>query len=139
MNSLSFKELVDKYALKDEATFNIKIKEILDILKLNSTGIYLRDDKFTTTAGKVNLHPTKKTHWVMFSNQKVFDSYGCPPPENIIKQIKNGPYSEYQSQKNDSYCAAYCLYVLYLTKIITFKNAVLNLFYQNLWILNEER
>ena len=91
MNYLSFKELVDKYALKDEANFNLKLKEILHILKLNSTGIYLRDDKFTTTAGKVNLPPTKRTHWVMFSNQKYFDSYGYPPTENIIKQIKNGP------------------------------------------------
>ena len=36
-----------------------------------------------------------------------------------MKQIKNGLYSEYQIQKNDSYCVAYCLYVFYITKIIT--------------------
>ena len=39
---LSFKEFVEKYRLKNEATSNVKIKEILDILKLNSTGIYMR-------------------------------------------------------------------------------------------------
>ena len=93
-------------------------------------GIYISDDKFTTTSGIVNLHPTKGTHWVMFVNEFYFDSYGCPPPTNILNHIKKGIYSEYQIQKNDSYCAAYCVYVSYLTKIIGFKNAVLNLYYQ---------
>ena len=118
---LSFKEFVEKYGLRNEATSNVKIKEILDILKLNSTGIYMRDDKFTTPSGIVNLHPTKGTHCVMFVNEYYFDS--CPPPLNIMSFIKNGFYSEYQIQSNDSYCAAYCLYVLYLTNIIDFKNA----------------
>ena len=143
MNYLSFQEFVEKYGLKNEAISNVKIKEILDtlrafrILKLNSTGIYMRDDKFTTTAGILNLHPTKGTHWVMFSDKFYFDSYGCPPPTNIIKHINTqsafgkGIHSEYQNQKDDSYCAAYCLYVLYLTQIIGFQNAVLNLYYQN--------
>ena len=54
---------------------------------------------------------------------------------NITKQIKTqsafggGIYSEYQIQKVDSYCAAYCLYILYLSQVIGFKNAVLNLYY----------
>ena len=96
MNFLSFQEVVEKYGLKNEATSNIKIKEILDILKLNSTGIYMRDDKFTTPLGKDNLHSTKGTHWVMFSDKFYFDSYGCQTPVNIMKQIKNGLYSEYQ-------------------------------------------
>ena len=138
---ISFKEFVDKYGLKDEATSNVKIKEIIDILKINC-GIYMRDDKFTTKSEIVNLHPTKGTHWVLFTEGTegtpcasrtgnfYFDSYGCPPPVNIIKQIGKGQYSEYQIQKDDSYCAAYCLYVLYLTQIIGFKNAVLNLYYQ---------
>ena len=90
----------------------------------------MRDNKFNTTSGIVNLHPTKGTHWVMYKNQNYFDSYGCPPPTNILNHIKNGIYSEYQIQTNDSYCAAYCLYVLYLTNIIVFKNAVLKLYYQ---------
>ena len=34
--------------------------------------------------------------------------------------------------KNDSFCASYCLYIIYLTKVlgIDFKSAVLNLYYQ---------
>ena len=137
MNYLSFKEFVNKYGLKNEATSNVQIKEILKLMN-TSCGIYMRDDKFITTSGIVNLHPTKGTHWVMFTesasgtNQNYFDSYGCPPPLNITKQSNNGFYSEYRFQKDDSYCAAYCFYVLYLTQIIGFKNAVLNLYYQNL-------
>ena len=71
----------------------------------------------------------------MYTNKNYFDSYGRPPPVNITKQIitqsafVGGIYSEYQIQKDDSYCAAYCLYVLYLTQIIGFTNAVLNLYY----------
>ena len=35
-------------------------------------------------------------------------------------------------QKNDSYCAKFCLCILYLTKVvgIDFKPVVLNLYYQ---------
>ena len=131
MNYLSFKEFVNKYGFKNDATSNVEIKEILKLMN-TCCGIYMRDDKFITTSGIVNLHPTKGTHWVMFTNQNYFDSYGCPPPLNITKQINIGIYSEYQIQKDDSYCAAYCLYVLYLTQIIGFKNAVLNLYYQTL-------
>ena len=97
MNYLSFKEFVEKYGLKNEANSNVKLKEILDRLgassKLNiPCGIYMRDDKFNTTCGIVNLHPSVGTHWVMFTNQNYFDSYGCPPPTNILNHIKNGIY-----------------------------------------------
>ena len=105
-------------SLKNETTTNEKIKEILDILKLNSIEIYMRDDEFTTPSGIVNLHPTKGTHCVMFSDKFYFDPYDCPPPVNIMKQIKNGLYLEYQIQKNDSYCAAFCLYILHITRIM---------------------
>ena len=35
-------------------------------------------------------------------------------------------------KKIDSFCASYCLYIIYLTKIVgnDFKSAVLNLYYQ---------
>ena len=88
MNYLSFKEFVEKYGLKNEATSNVKMKEILDILKLNSTGSYMRDAKFRTDSGIVNLHPTKGTQWVMFVTEFYFDSYGCPPPTSIPNHIK---------------------------------------------------
>ena len=50
----------------------------------------------------------------------------------IIKRNGYCIYSEYQIQKNDSYCASYYLYLVYMTKVlgIDFKSAVLNLYYQ---------
>ena len=38
-------------------------------MNITDCGIYMRDDKFTTTSGIINLYPTKGTHWVMFVNE----------------------------------------------------------------------
>ena len=92
----------------------------------------MRDDTFYTKSGIVNIQPAKGTHWVMFINEYYFDSYGCPPPMTVINHINKGNYSENQIQKNDSYCAAYCSYGLYLTNIIGFKKAGLNFYYHSL-------
>ena len=134
---MSFNDFVHKHNLKNKATSNIKIYEVLKKIGLDSkVGIYLRDGSFSRDIGIVNLHPLKGTHWVSYSNENYFDSYGCAPPKKLSKFIikRNGYclYSEYQIQKNDSFCASYCLYIIYLTKIvgIDFKSAVLNLYYQ---------
>ena len=52
----------------------------------------------------------------------------------IIKRNGYCLYSEYQIQKDDSYCASYCFYIIYLIKVlgIDFKSAVLNLYYQRI-------
>ena len=133
---MSFNEFVCKYNLKNKATSNIKIQHVLSSLSLNDVAIYLRDGPFESNIGFVNLHPSKSTHWVCYINENYFDSYGCVPPKKLSKFIikRNGYclYSEYQIQKSDSYCASYCLYIIYLTKVlgIDFKSAVLNLYYQ---------
>ena len=133
---MTFNDFIKKYKLKNEATSNIKIQQVLSSLSLNDVGIYLRDGPFESDIGIVNLHPSKGTHWVTYINENYFDSYGCVSPKKLSKFIKkrNGYclYSEYQIQKNDSLCASYCLYIIYLTKIvgIDFKFAVLDLYYQ---------
>ena len=50
----------------------------------------------------------------------------------IIKRNGYCLYSEYQIQKYDTFCASYCLYIIYLTKVLgyDFKSAVLTLYYQ---------
>ena len=101
-------------------------------------GIYLRDGPFESDIGIGNLHPSKGTHWVCYINENYFDSYGCPPPKKlskiIIKRNKDCLDSEYQIQKNGSFFASYCLYIIYLTKVMgfDFKSVVLNLYYQML-------
>ena len=133
---IKFNELIKKYNLKNKATSNIKIQQVLDSIGLNNVGIFLRDEVFEFDIGIVNFHPSKGTHWVCFINENYFDSYGCVPPKKlsyfIIKRNGFCLYSEYQIQKNDSFCASYCLYIIYLTKVlgIDFKSAVLNLYYQ---------
>ena len=133
---MTFNDFVRKYDLKNEATSNIKIQQVLSSLSLNDIGIYLRDGPFESDIGIVNLHPSRGTHWVCYINENYFDSYGCIPPKKLSKFImKQNGYclsSEYQIQKNDSFCASYCLYIIYLTKVlgIVFDSAVLNLYYQ---------
>ena len=133
---IKFNDFIKKYKLKNKTTSNIKIQRVLSSLSLNDVGIYLRDGPFSSDIGIVNLHPSKGTHWVCYINENYFDSYGCVCPKKLSKFIikRNGYclYSEYQIQKNDSFCASYCLYIIYLTKIvgIGLKCAVLNLYYQ---------
>ena len=133
---MTFNEFIKKYNLKNKATSNIKIEQVLSSLSLNVVGIYLRDGPFESDIGIVNLHPSKGTHWVSYINENYFDSYSCVPPIKLSKLIikRNGYclYSEYQIQKNDSFYGGYCLYMIYLTKVlgVDFKSAVLNLYYQ---------
>ena len=133
---MTFNDFVKNYNLKNRATSNIKIQKILTSIGLDNVNIYLRDGPFSSDIGIVNLHPSKGTHWVCYINERYFDSYGCPPPKKLLNYFKNKHkkciYSEYQIQKNDSFCASYCLYIICLVKFlgVDFKSAVLNLYYQ---------
>ena len=133
---ITFNDFIKKHNLKNKATSNIKIQQVLDSIGLNKVNIYLRDGSFSSDIGIVNLHPTRGSHWVSYINENYFDSYGVVCPKKLSKfNIKRNGYclySEYQIQKNDSYCASCCLYIIYLTKVlgIDFKSAVLKLYYQ---------
>ena len=124
--------------MRNKATSNIKIQQVLCSIGSNDVGIILRDRPFDSDIGIVNLHPSKGTHWICYMNENYFDIYGCAPPKKlakfIIKRNRYCLYSENQIQKNDCFCASYCLYLIYLTKVleIGFKSVVLNLFYQNI-------
>ena len=133
---MTFNDFVRKHNLKNKATSNIKIQKVLTSLGLDNVNIYLRDGPFSSNIGIVNLHPSKGSHWVCYINENYIVSYGvvCPKKlsKDIIKQNGSCLYSEYQIQKNDSFCASYCFYIIYLTKVldIDLKSAVLNLYYQ---------
>ena len=122
--------------MRNKATSSIKLQHVLSSSSLDDVGIYLRDGPFLGDIGAVTLHPSKGTHCVCYTNENYFDSYGCVCPKKLSNFIikRNGYclYTEYQLQKIDSSCASYCLYMLYLTKVlgIDFKSAVLNLYYQ---------
>ena len=63
---MTFNDFFHKHNLKNKATSNIKIRQILSSLSLNDVGIYLRDGSFSSDIGIVNLHPSKGTHWVCY-------------------------------------------------------------------------
>ena len=123
-----------------KATSIIRIQQVLPSFTLNDVGIYLRDGPFSSDIGIVSLHPSKGTHWVCYINEDYFDIYGCVCPKKLSNFIiKRNGYcldSEYKIQgvtnKRDSHCASYCIYIIYLTKLIDidFQSAVLNLYYQ---------
>ena len=66
---MTFNDFFKKYKLKNKAISNIKIQQILSSLSLNDVGIDLRDGPFSSDIGIVNLHPSKRTHWVIYINE----------------------------------------------------------------------
>ena len=100
---MTFNDFIKKYNLKNIATSNIKIQQVLSSLSLNDVGIYFRDGPLSSDTGIVNLHPSEGTHWVYYINEIYFDSYGCVCPNTLSKFIiKRKGYcfcSEYQVQK----------------------------------------
>ena len=66
---MMFNDFVHKYNLKNKATSNIKINQVLSSLNLNDVGMYLRDSSFKTNIGIVNLHPFRGSHWVCYINE----------------------------------------------------------------------
>ena len=108
---MSFHDFIHKYKLKYKAASNIRKYEVLKKIGLDSkVGIYLRDGDFSTIYGIVNLHPSRGTHWVCFIKDCYFDPNGCPSSNKLLfhlrKVYKICIFSEYQIQKNDSFCAS---------------------------------
>ena len=86
---MTFNDFIKKYKLKNKATSNMKIQQVLSSLSMNGVGIYLRDGPFKSDIGIVNLHPSKGTHWVCYINENYFDSYVCVCPKKLSKFIIN--------------------------------------------------
>ena len=80
-----FCDFVYKHDLKNKATSNIKIYEVLKNIGLDTkVEIYLREGPFSTDIRIVNLYPSNGTHWVCYKNENYFDSYGCVPPKKLL-------------------------------------------------------
>ena len=101
----------------------MKYKKTLSSLFLKGVGIYLGSGPFSSDVGIVNVHPSKGTHWVSYINENSFVSYACVCPKRrsrfTIKRNGCCLYPEYKTVrkiKKDSFCASYCLYIIYLTK-----------------------
>ena len=86
---MTFNEFIEKYNLKNKATSNIKIQQVLNSIGLNNVNIYLKDGPFSSDIGNVNLHPFRGSHWICYINENYFDSYGCVRPTKLSKFIIN--------------------------------------------------
>ena len=84
---MSLNEFIKKHNLRNKATSNTKIQQVLNSIRLNNVEIYLRDGPFSSDIGIVNLHPSKGTHWVTYINENYFDSYGCVSLKKLSNYI----------------------------------------------------
>ena len=89
---MSFNDFIKKYKLKNKTTSNFKNCQVLLSMGLDNFDIYLRDGPFSSDIGIINLHPSKRTHWIAYINESYFHSYGCGPPHTLSKFIikRNG-------------------------------------------------
>ena len=67
----------------------------------------------------VNLHPTEGTHWVLVIRREggptyYFDSFGVETPPFFLEEYVDLGSNERIQQYDESYCGAYCLYMIYL-------------------------
>ena len=67
---ITFNDFIKKFILKNKATSNTKIQQVLKSIGLNNVIIYLRDGPFSSNTGIVNLHPNRGSHWVSYKNEK---------------------------------------------------------------------
>ena len=112
-----------QHNLKNKSTSIIEIKNVNPNVE-----VITKSQPVQTNKTIINLDDDKGTHWTLLIDGFYFDPFGVSPP----REVKCDLYSTYQIQKvNESYCAAYCLYVVYLVESgLSFKQAVLNLFFQ---------
>ena len=89
---MSSNDFILKHKLKNEATSNIEIYQILSSLSLSDVGIYLRGGPFESDIGIVNVHPIQATDWLLYFHECYFDSYGITPPNKLSEIIikRNG-------------------------------------------------
>ena len=78
-----------KYNLTNKTTTTtVKTNQVLSSISVptsNDTEIYLKEVPLTTIIGKVNLYPTKETHWVFLIDQNCCASHGGPPSKRLPK------------------------------------------------------
>ena len=66
----------------------------------------------------VILHPTDGTHWVLVIRREggpvyYFDSFGVETPPLFLEEYVDLGPNERLQQNDESYCGAYCLYMIY--------------------------
>ena len=76
-----------KIQFEKQSNIKIKIQQVLSSLGFSDVGICLKDGPFQSDIGIVNLHPTKGLHWVVYTKENNFDSYGLSGQRNFPKSL----------------------------------------------------
>jgi hypothetical protein len=111
--------------LPNIALSNVDLIEAAKKLNINNfRGVFLRDElpkkPRRTECGILNLDDSNGTgsHWVTFLKNGMdkiyFDSYGLPPPTELVKYLQSPVYynSERVQPDNEVFCGHLCLHVL---------------------------
>ena len=110
MKTLSFKELMKKYKLKNDTMSESELQSVYNFK------IYPRDFKFYSEKGFVNFDNGSQggTHWNSFITKEnkycCFDSFGVAPDKFLLEQLpKPIIYHNYKIQDIISkLCGSYC-------------------------------
>ena len=128
---LIFEDFNNKFNIDNNAMSDIRIKDIGKNISLTPIEIVMRDETPDNIceAGSlinepnfniiVNLHPTDGTHWVLVIRREIgpvyyFDSFGVETPPIFLEEYVDLGSNERIQQYDESYCGAYCLYMIYL-------------------------
>jgi hypothetical protein len=116
---------VEGVVLPNKPLTNFELVDAVKKLNIpNFRGVYLRDTlpskPRANECGILNLDDSSGagTHWQLFSKRgkdKIcFDSYGLPPPTELLKYLGGPVYynSERIQPDNEVFCGHLCLYVL---------------------------
>ena len=124
MHILSIGEFNVKFEIDNKAMSNIRIEDIGKDISLTPIEIIMRDQKPDSVANPqfniiVNLHPTDGTQWVLVIRREggsvyYFDSFGVKTPPLFSEEYADPGSNERIQEYDESYCGAYCLYMIYL-------------------------
>ena len=128
---LTFEEFINKFDIDNKAMSNIRIEDIVRAISLTPIEIVMRDktpltinDPLSGFANDnfniiVNLHPTYDTHWVLVIKREgglvyYFGSFDVETPSLFLDEYVDLGSDERIQQYDESFCGAYCLYMIYL-------------------------
>ena len=121
---LTFEEFNNKFNIDNNGMSDIRIKDIGKDISLTPIEIVMRDQTPDNTSELnvniiLNLHPTDGTHLVLVIRREggpvyYFDSFGVETPPLFLEEYVDLGSNERIQQNDESYCGAYCLYMIYL-------------------------
>ena len=100
-----FNSFIEKYKIKNQATLNKNIQQVVCSFSLKNVGIHLRDGPCQFDIGIVNSHPTKRTHFLAYITGNYFDSYVCSLIKHSkVTQTKRSKKGSNTKIDNNSHC-----------------------------------